>query len=534
MRRRVVVVVAALVVATGAAVAVSRSGSSPGGASRTTSSSGDPSATTPAPGSSGSGPATLVPIPRAGAVTQESIGDPLFPGLGNGGYDVENYDLHVTYPGKDPAQAVALGETITARATGRLTAFDLDFAGHGPSAVTVDGKPASAVRSGQELVITPAAPVAAGTTFTVGIDGVSAAPVAVRPGVAGTEPFLSSQDGTVLAGQPNGMHQVFPCDDHPSDKATFTFALDVPSGWTAVANGVLVGRTDIAGRTVWRYREAHQLATELVQIAAGDLRIAQLPAVDGVARRDVVPTRLASTLLPRLAPISGYVSWMESQVGPYPFETYGALVVEGRLGFSLETQTLPIFDTGVLGSPVAAQRERVLVHELAHQWFGDSVSPDIWSDVWLNEGHATWYQLAYAAEHGSLAQLTNGGATTLDQYMRLVYGTSNTLRARYGPPGGPRNGGPGLFNPDVYDGAALALYALRQEVGPGAFARIERQWVTLHRDGVASTADFASLASRVAGRDVRAFLDGWLYGTTAPPMPGHPDWASAAPAVSGT
>ena len=256
----------------------------------------------------------------------------------------------------------------------------------------------------------------------------------------------------------------------------------------------------------------------------------------GVERRDVVPRRLAATLLPRLAPVSDYLGWMERQVGSYPFEAYGELVVDGKLGFALETQTLSLFGTDILGQPLAVQP--TLVHELAHQWFGDSVSPTLWSDVWLNEGHATWYQFAYSGEHGMLAQLTHGAATTFDDYMRLVYRGANTMRDSYGPPGAPRSGGAvDLFNPDVYDGGALALYALRQEIGVDAFRTVERQWVTLHRDGVASTADFVSLASSVAGRDLTTFLDAWLYSTTVPPMPNHPDWTSnpppgAAPASS--
>jgi aminopeptidase N len=472
----------------------------------------------------------LVPIPRRQPATSDSAGDPLFPGLGNGGYDVQRYDLRVTYPHKDPRQTVTISETMTARAAARLSALDLDFAGDGVGAVTVNGRSARRERQQQELVITPRTPIAAGATFTVRIGGITSTPLPVGSGPPGSASFLSSRDGSVLAGQPNGMHDVFPCNDHPGDKALFTFALDVPSGWTAVANGVAAGRSDSAGRTVWRYRETHPIATELVQIAAGDFRVAALPPVAGVQRRDVVPGRLAATLLPRLAPVSDYLTWMERQVGPYPFEAYGQLVIDGRLGFALETQTLSLFDTEILGQPLAVQREYVLVHELAHQWFGDSVSPALWSDVWLNEGHATWYGYAYTAEHGTLAQLTNGAATTFDDYMRLVYRAANTSRDRYGPPAAPPSGGVGdLFNPDVYDGGALVLYALRQEIGAEAFSTVERRWVTLHRDGVASTSDFVSLASRVAGRDLTAFLDAWLYGTTVPPMPGHPDWTSSPP-----
>ena len=529
MNRRsgVVVAVAAVVVvaatATAGAVTGNRTRQEPVAAAPVPSPAGAPSSPGPSAGETAPAPAPA-PVPTLGPATQASVGDPLFPGLGNGGYDVQAYDLRVTYPAKDPRQAIALAVVIRARATQRLAAFDLDYSGQGLGAVTVDGAPAAAQRQGEELVVTPRAPVPAGRDFTVAITGVRASPQPVRPGIAGSVTFMSSQDGTVLAGQPDGMHQLFPCNDHPSDKALFTFTLDVPAGWTAVANGVAAGRSDTGGRSVWRYREAHPMATELLQIAAGDLQLIQSPPVGGVQRRDVVPRRLAAQLRPVLAPVSGYVAWMQSQVGPYPFEAYGALAVQGQLGFSLETQTVPLFDTGVLGSPNAAARERVLVHELVHQWFGDSVSPVQWSDVWLNEGHATWYQLRYAAEHASLAPLTDGRAEDLDGYMHLVYGVADTLRTRYGPPGAPRDGGRGLFNPDVYDGAALVLYALRHEVGDETFGQIERRWVSDHRDGVASSADFASLASGVAGRDLGPFLHAWLYAAQTPPMPGHPDW----------
>jgi aminopeptidase N len=174
-----------------------------------------------------------------------------------------------------------------------------------------------------------------------------------------------------------------------------------------------------------------------------------------------------------------------------------------------------------------------MVHELAHQWFGDSVSPATWSDVWLNEGHATWYQWLYAA------QTYPGKDTALDAVARDAYRADQRLRDAGGPPALPDPPGHdplgdklGIFRGNVYTGGALALYALRQEVGAATFQRIERAWVARHRDGVADTDDYIALASRIAGRDLSGFLHTWLYGGTTPPMPGHPEWRTdPAPAT---
>jgi aminopeptidase N len=268
------------------------------------------------------------------------------------------------------------------------------------------------------------------------------------------------------------------------------------------------------------------MATELVQVAVGDLEVLPRPGEQGVQFRDVVPRRLLTTAGGQLASQSGQIAWMAARVGPFPFPVYGRLAVDAHFA-ALETQTLTIVPTVYLGLP-PGPRDEVLLHELAHQWFGDSVSPAQWSDVWLNEGHATWSQMLYGAEQGSLR--STFPAADLDGVMRAEYGQSNLFRGEFGPPGAPTSASTlrALFNPDVYVGGALVLYALRQEIGTAAFEEVERRWVRDHRDAVASTADYVTLASQVAGRDLRAFLDAWLYGVTAPPMPGHPDWTPEA------
>ena len=217
---------------------------------------------------------------------------------------------------------------------------------------------------------------------------------------------------------------------------------------------------------------------------------------------------------------------MESKIGEYPFETYGLLVADASTGFELETQTLSLFEKELF---VRAEYpewyvDSIMVHELAHQWFGDSVSPRTWSDLWLSEGHATWYEALYAAEKAG---------RPLEARMKAAYAASDRWRAAGGPPASPKAPEPGkkngIFRPNVYDGAALVLYALRQEIGAPAFERLQRAWVSRYQDRTASTSDFVALAEEVSGRHLHGFMQSWLYGAKTPPMPGRPEWKAADP-----
>jgi aminopeptidase N len=268
------------------------------------------------------------------------------------------------------------------------------------------------------------------------------------------------------------------------------------------------------------------MATELAQVSIGRSTVLHRTGPHGLPVRDVVPTKDRKALEPWLARTPDQIAWLESKVGPYPFETYGVLMASADTGFELETQTLSLFEKDLFTQPAWPKWyvESVMVHELSHQWFGDSVTPRTWSDLWLNEGHATWYEALYADEKAHKPMETR---------MKAAYGASDGWRASGGPPALPKVPKPGqkigIFRPNVYDGAALVLYALRQEIGRSAFERLERTWVRRHRDGTAATADFERLASDIAGRDLSGFFTAWLYGEKTPPMPGHPDWKPAPP-----
>jgi len=467
----------------------------------------------------------------APSVGAAGIGDRLFPTLGNGGYDAQHYSLQLRYATAKPTQGIDGTLRMRARATQRLSVFDLDFAGDAVGRVEVDGRAARAVRRGEELVIRPAKAIRKGRTFRVTVVHFTSHPSVASAQNFLATPFIATPDGSVTAGQPAGMHKVFPSNDHPGDKASFSFRFDVPRGQTAVANGELTRKRSSATRTIWRYRQQEPMATELTQLAVGRFTVVQRAAVRGTRVRDVVPTRLLAQYRDRLGVVRGHLRWMEDQVGRYPFPGYGSLVVDADLGFALETQTLSLYDTAWFRAPKATW-DPVMVHELAHQWFGDDVAPQEWSDVWQNEGHATWYELTYAAETGQLEDET--GIGDLDELMRAIYYFGDEYRSEDGPVARPLSGDPAeLFNSNVYYGGALALYALRQKIGATAFEEVERSWVRTYHRRSASTEDFIALATRVSGRpSVDQFLRKWLYGTTTPAMPGHPDWV-VGPAAPG-
>jgi aminopeptidase N len=480
------------------------------------------------------GPPALAAAPSPGAA---DIGDPLFPGLGNGGYDVRHYTLDLRYVSAAPVQTVPAVVTVRARATQALSRFDLDVRGDSVDAVDVDGAPAAFSREGEELVVTPERPIGDDRPFAVRVT-YSSGPQEITPEEARdlnavlAKAWFGTPSGSITAAQPNAAHRIFPSNDVPSDPATYTIRASTPAGSTFVANGELTHEDTAGGRAQWTYEQREPMATELIQLAFGSLAVRDRGSAGGVGLRDVAPAEQIDTLEPALVRAREHLAWMTDKVGRYPFGTYGSLISDLRFPFALETQTLSLYPSILLLPSTTNSRrgdpryyEPTMVHELAHQWFGDDVLPARWSDVWLNEGHATWYEWEYAQERGDPAAYLEGGS--FENQMRAAYARGDQRRASFGPVAAPLHGADDigrLFNPNVYEGGALVLYALRRVVGDRAFREIERAWPARFGGGSASTAEFIAFASLVAHQDLTTFLRDWLYGTTTPPMPGHPDW----------
>jgi aminopeptidase N len=483
-RRRLIVAVGASlsIAAVGAATAITaRDGSAASPAASTTS-----SATT----------TTAAPVGRAGA---SGVGDPYFPDAGNGGYDVDRYLLELTW---NPTRQHLEGTTtIRAIATEALASFSLDLVGLDVTAVDVDGGAARWERpDGHELVVTPARTLPAEATFTTVVRyGGTPAPIA---GPAPLEPgFMTDGREVYVASEPDGAATFFPANDHPTDKATYEIRVTVPDDLDVAANGVL--RETIPNRAVgtetWVFEAPDLMATYLVQVVVGNLRVERLTGPAGLPIRNVYDADAGARVREAFASQGEMIDFFDDLFGPFPFATYGAVVVDEELGFALETQTLSLF-----GSDLAA--EPVVAHELAHQWFGDHVSLASWADIWLNEGFATYAQWLWS-EHR--------GAGSVDD-IALASARTRGLDVPPADPGPNR-----LFHATVYVRGALTLHVLRHELGDDVFFRLLRTWVDRYGGASATSADFEALAAEVAGRDLRSLFDAWLR---APGLPVLEDW----------
>jgi aminopeptidase N len=475
-----------------------------------------------------SAPPALAAGPSPGA---PGLGDRLAPLLGNGGYDVDHYDLEIRYATSAPSQPIEGTATILARATQSLSRFNLDFAGASVGSVSVDGAVAAFRRDGEELVITPRKALRHGERFVVQVKRFVAVPTV--PGEdPSTQAFMYSGTGSFTAPQPYYAHFIYPSNDHPRDKATFTFRIDAPAGATVAASGIPIGPLTHRGRSQWVFVQRQPMATELTQLTMGSWRVTSPGRRHGVLLRDLTPPATTEALRPKLALQPGHFDWIEPRVGRYPFDAYGTLAADADFGFlALETQTLTIFNHEALLEGPQGLWEPTMMHELAHSWFGNSVSPYEWSDLWLNEGHASWYEFLFAEERGQLEVDTEfwpdeQGYATLVELMRAIYAHGDEWRRDFGPVARPHTGTlENLFSFQAYHGGSLVLYALRQKIGHAAFARVERAWVDRYRDRSVSTGDWIDHVVQVTGRrDLRDFLVKWLYGMKTPPMPGHPDW----------
>jgi aminopeptidase N len=429
------------------------------------------------------------------------VGDPYFPTLGNGGYDVGHYGLDLSY---DPSRRWLSGTaTITARATQSLSRFDLDLSGMNVHGVKVNGRAAAWNRSGEELRITPRAGLPKGGAFTVLVtyDG-SPKTITGSPIVFGSDyGWQYTDDGAFVGDEPNAAHTWFPANDHPSDKATFTFAINVPSTKAVVANGDLVSRESSGGHTTYVWNETSPMATYLATINIGKWRFVDGRTAGGIRSVSAYDPNLAGDV--RQADVinlsNDVTDYWSRTFGPYPFSSTGAIVDNvPDVGFSLETQTRPLY--GFAADPLT------ISHELSHQWFGDSVSVRWWKDIWLNEGFATFSMYLWL-EH-------TGGPTTFD-VLRSVWRQTPADDPFWNQSiADPKRDT--MFSSAVYYRGGMTMAALRHKIGDAAFFSLLQKWTALYKYGNATTAQFVALAELVSGRDLSSFFHTWLWDKTKP------------------
>lgn len=423
-------------------------------------------------------------------------GDPYFPLAGNGGTDVLHYHLDLDYTPPAPAPAALEGHldgvaTIDLIATEDLRQFNLDLRGLTASEVTVDGKPMRFEQTENELLITPRPMLKAGheARVVVTYGGTTVRPTDIEGALYG---WVTTRDGAMVVSEPDGSATWFPVNDHPTDKSSYTFEITVPEGLVAVANGLLSGSETADGTITWSWDAPDLMAAYLATATIGNFTLNQYTAANGTPIIDALDADRPASAYADLALTSDMLVFFEELYGPYPFNSYGAIVDDDSVGYALETQTRSFFSRNA--------RESTIAHELAHQWMGDQVSPERWADIWLNEGWATYSEWMWS-EHrgGDSAAASFDDVMSIpadDEFWDLVVADPQPL---------------GLFAGPVYDRGAATLHALRTKIGDVPFFELARAWVQRFGGGTASTQDFAALAEEVSGQDLETFFDVWVH-----------------------
>ena len=448
--------------------------------------------------------------PAATPTWAEGVGDSLYPFLGNRGYDVVRYDIDLDV---DPAaNTISALTEIRALATAELAAFNLDLSGLEVHSVTVDDADAGFTRSGHELAVEPASPITAGSHFEVAVAYSGSPRPLVDPGVPFFDVGWQQQDGVIYtANEPSGSMTWFPSNNHPTDKAAYEIQITVPEGLTAASNGLLVGETTADGLTTFTWRMDDPMATYLAAVYIGDFeRIDHGPLYpDGPVIRDYVPRAFSEIaeaqgitpdgIIEDLSITREVFAFLEDLLGPYPFDAYGTIVMPFPLGYALENQTLSLHGADTVVPFIVA-------HEVAHQWLGNSVAPDEWSEIWMNEGFAAYLHLMFDAGHSG---------ADLDRDMRRWH---ERLAANDHPP--PREiEVEELFSTSVYYRGALTLHALRRHVGDDTFFEILRTHYDRSAGGTTDTEEFLGLVFELAGPDAVDLVESWLFDDPMPELP---------------
>jgi aminopeptidase N len=453
-------------------------------------------------------PATAPTLPPADVQTEYGIGDSYFPGLGNPGYDARNYVISLDV---DPESGQIIGKTtLEATATADLSTFNLDFPGLEIDHIKVNDGLATYSRDGRELIIAPEKPLRAGDKFTVEVAYHGVPQPELVPAL---QLEMGWERGTSKAinvlSEPDGAESWYPVNDHPLDKATYRFEITVPQPWVVAATGNLLEANTEGAKTRYVWEMDKPMASYLASVNIDHYVTQESMGPGNIMIRNYIPQDVDPALTSNLDRLPEMIAYFSDLFGPYPFDKYGVLIADETIApcldgsLSLEAQSLSIHCPSeyMLSEPV-------LAHELAHQWFGDSVSLKRWQDIWLKEGFATYAQWLWETRGQGVQAVT-----ALADEQKKFSGQD----AKIGQP--PLNG---LYDWESYIGGALVVHALRLKVGDEAFFNILRTYLERYRYGNAGTEEFIAVAEEVSGQELSVFFDSWLMQTTLPDWPEPP------------
>ena len=452
----------------------------------------------------------IMTSPATAADTRHA-GSSLLPAI-----DVLHYTIAVTL---DMASGMLSGRvTMTVRLNSATDQIVLNAAFLRIDMATVDKENWSVVPDSLQETLTlhaPGAGRAAGDTVSVAID-YRRLPEIPRPGGRWGYYFFRDTIGLpsnlgYTMGEPSDARFWMPCVDTPTDKASAELFVTVPAGYVAASNGTLLGVTPAPGNTlIWHWKESHPIATYLISITASQFTISTVPFAR--AAGDTIPVQYyvwpsdSAECAAYLPTVRAMIAGLGEIFGPYPFDKYGmtAIVPFGYGG--MEHQTITTLNRYLKTD------EKVVVHELAHQWWGDLVTCGTWKDVWLNESFATYAEALWTEQNGGREELRHYMHSALEHF---YYGSWQ------GGPYDPEGQGFNLFDDVVYSKGAWVLHTLRGVIGDSLFFSTLSRYRGLYAGKTATTEDLRAVVDTVTGRSMGWFFDQWVYGR------GWPVYASA-------
>lgn len=398
-----------------------------------------------------------------------------------------------------------------------VSVIDLDFGTLAVSAVTLDGKPVRFVQHDQKLDVYLVRPAATGQKFKIAVE-YSGKPV---DGLI----LTNDMDGLPSAvgdNWPDRVHNWIPCLDHPSAKAPVKFKVTAPSDDVVTANGELTStKDDTNGTKTWVYDEARPISPYNMVVAIGQFATGTLRGPSAVPISYYVPRSKGQygekAFTPAITALDTYSQLISD---PYPYKKLALIVGATRYGGMENANTIvlmPTFFENFLATAgrssrfdIPTNREELEAHEIAHQWFGDSVTESTWADLWLSEGFATYFAGLFIEENEGALAFRNYMDEKEKTYLAYEKQTKTPIhdtdtRSLFA-----------LLNPNNYEKGAYVLHTLRGMLGDRDFRTGIALYYKAHKDGLATTGDLRKAFEKASGRDLKEFFDRWVYKS------GHP------------
>lgn len=425
-----------------------------------------------------------------------------------------HYDVNLTFNEQLTEFSAARADISLEVLKSNVTKIDLDFGELAIDSVSIAGAPAQFDRTSEQLNVTLPRTANRGDKFNVTItyhghpkDGLI---------------FAKDRDGKQSAtgdNWPNRVHYWIPTLDHPSAKATVSFTISAPQRYQVVANGKFINTTGNAAASQWKFEESKAIPPYCMIVTVNEGAIINSPdqaitnLIYNVAQKDRdYAAKGFSSAAPALA-------FFNQTVAPYPYEKLALIVAETRFG-GMENSSAIVFPNNLL-APRGAEKmsarfgiptriESVVAHEIAHQWFGDSVTESTWADLWLSEGFATYFAGLFLEKYEGDDAFRVYMHDAADRYFRYarrnhvpIHDTTTTDLMS-------------LLNENNYEKGAWVLHMLRRQLGDEAFFKGLRSYYNDHREGNATTEDLKSALEKSSGKDLKEFFARWVYGA------GHP------------